>query len=192
MKNLFFLIIVVFSLFSCSTSKLAQKEKLVGQFSESLMREFSLGSEIKNRQFLTDTAQELVLAPVVDIVRTSSLKDDGATLLVSEPVTKIVFPAGTYGTVKEVLVDKKTKTITGLNVSFDKKEPDKFLTFGPANDEAGTYILYANRDNTITYGKQKYVIEEGKNLTLFLVYLYAEGQESTYTVKGVKVKEKKY
>jgi hypothetical protein len=192
MKNLvFFFIVFSFIFFSCAGTINLKQEKMVGVFSEALMDEFSLGSEIKNRQFVLDTTQELVLAPVVDIIRTSSLNEDGSTVLVSEPVTKISFPAGTYGTVKDVLVDKKTKTITGLNLYFDKDQPDKFLTFGPANDEVGTYILYANQDNTVTYGKQKYKIEEGSNLQLYLVYLYAEGQPSVYTVKGVKVKQKK-
>lgn len=171
MKNVIFLVVFSFTLFSCSISKnLAKEEKTLTPFLAEMIENFELTPKmLESVQFFS--GEDTIILSKTITVSTGTVAEDGTLLLAGgEPTKKVFILPNTPGIIipRGVILgdDKKIKE---LRVSFSEKE-NNYLIFLPSDDEFGSFVLSQTEIKTVSRG-------EGSPLMIKLFYLEEQDQK---------------
>ena len=171
MKNLVFLVVFSFTLFSCSSSKnLAKEEETLTPFLAEMIENFELTPKmLESVQFFSST-DTIVLAKSTKVA-SGTVSEDGTLLLTGgEPTKQVIILPNTPGIIipRGVILgdDKKIKE---LRVSFSEKE-NNYLIFLPSDDEFGSFVLSQTEIKSVSRG-------EGSPLMIKLFYLEEQDQK---------------
>jgi len=178
MKNVMF-VLVIFSFFfvSCSTKTLVPNYI----FSKGIAEKFKLvNQDMTLIQFFSDTTEDIILKPFLEPNFSGKIQKDGGVALFKASSVELIIPKGTPGKLSKKNNTKKGY-VDSFEINFDKDSLSHTLKFNI--NENGDFMIV---DSLVTYGKNKYLIEGGKYLYFYNVYI--EAQKSQKKIKGHKLK----